>query len=288
MSKKIRTGIFSKLSRLEYEKIDAINFSSLKHFDDTPEDAKINILHPKPPTRSMEFGNGIHLSILEPERLEHEYVKAPHVDRRTKEGKAEWAKFEVENEGKSYLTEIEWQNCIDIVKKTQSHETARQIISGKGANELTVVWQDEETGVMCKGRVDRFTQFMGWSVIVDIKSTKSVKQSVFASQCAKMQYHVQAAMYFDGLNTVSKSEHERRYLFWTIQNSPPFHMRFFELDDDAMIEGRNKYKHFLRLYKECKKTNIWPGYPTGIEPLSLPSWAVNNIYNTEESEETND
>jgi hypothetical protein len=30
----------------------------------------------------------------------------------------------------------------------------------------------------------------------------------------------------------------------------------------------------LDLYAECKASGNWPGYPSTIQPLSLPAWAL--------------
>jgi exodeoxyribonuclease VIII len=276
--------ILTNLSRDKYEIIEAVNYSVLKHFDKSAAHAREEILHPKEPTKAMEIGNAIHLAILEPDRFRSEYVLAPQVDRRTKEGKAEWARFEAENPGKSYLKPDEWQNCLDMIQAIKENEVASEVLYNKGANEISVVWEDAETGLICKGRLDRFTQYKGWSVVIDIKTTTSAVEAIFASQTAKMNYHLQAAFYLDGLNTVSQSESERRYLILAIEKERPFGVRLFELDNEAIEEGRYKYRSFLKMYKQCIETNIWPGYPAEIKSLSLPKWAIGNYYYIESEE----
>lgn len=276
--------ILTNLPREEYENIQAVNYSVLKYFDKSAAHAKEEMLHPKEPTKAMEIGNAIHLAILEPERFKSEYILAPQIDRRTKEGKADWARFEAENPGKSYLKPDEWQNCLDIIQAIKENAVASEILYGKGANEISVVWKDAETGLVCKGRLDRFTQYLGWSVVIDIKTTASAVEAVFASQVARMNYHLQAAFYLDGLNTVSQSEAERRYLILAIEKERPFGMRLFELDNEAIEEGRYKYRSFLKMYKQCIETNVWPGYPAEIKSLSLPKWATGKIYEMESEE----
>lgn len=266
-------GLHHSLSRHEYEQIDAANFSTLKHFDRSAAHAHEYILHPKEPTDAMELGTAVHMAILEPERFASAYTVAPKVDRRTKEGKAEWAKIEADNPGRSFLSTEEYEQCNGMMKAVESHPFAHQLIYGQGRNEISCIWKDEATGVLCKSRMDRFTSAWGYSVVLDIKSTGNAQEGIFKAQAARMLYHVQAAFYLDGLNTLAPLD--RRFLTLVIERERPHGIQIFEMDDEALSEGRSRYRSFLRQYKACKETNNWPGYVNGIQPLALPKWAMN-------------
>lgn len=268
----MKPGIYPDISRSDYEKIDAANYSTLKHFEFSPAHAREYILHPPEPTESMEFGTALHAAILEPDKFKAEYVKAPQIDRRTKEGKANWKKFEEEHPGHNYLSPDDWDGCETIIKQIEQNETAIHLLRGVGKNEVCIVWKDEETGMLCKGLLDRITSMFGWTVVVDVKSTQSALPPIFAGQAARMGYFIQAAMYIDGLNALAPLE--RRFVTLAIEKKRPFGMSAFEYDEQAIAEGRGRYKKYLAQFKECKKTGIWPGYPSGINPLSLPRWAV--------------
>ena len=270
----MKPGIYYDMDRSDYEKIDAVNYSTLKHFNKSPAHVKEEMMHPKEPTRAMEIGNAIHLSILEPDRFKKEYIVTPNFDRRTKEGKEKWIKFEAENFGKVYLTRDEFDKCKKITESIKSKETIFKMLYETGKNETTCVWKDKETGLLCKGRQDRITKFMGWTIVVDIKTTISAQINLFASQTARFNYHLQAAFYLDGLDAIYPIEQRRRYIVLAIEKDSPYEMRLFEFDDEALHEGRQKYKSYLRQYKKCVDSGIWKGYSDNIEPLNLPVWAM--------------
>lgn len=273
----MKSGIYD-LGRKEYEQIDGANFSTLKHFARSPAHGFEAMHHPPEPTDALEFGNAVHLAIFEPERLAKEYAVLPAIDRRTKEGKAEWARFEAEHPGRSYLNADKWmalegiRKSVDAFSAQQVKECGESLLSGEGKVEVAVVWTDAETGVLCKGRLDRFGSFLGHSIVVDLKTTEDARPFAFARSCAKFSYHAQSAMYVDGL--ASLSPRERRFVHVVVEKSPPFAVAAYELDDEAIAHGRTLYRSWLKQFKECKESGIWPAYPAGINPLALPSWAT--------------
>lgn len=268
----VEPGVYRDLGRIQYERIDAVNYSLLKHFARSPAHARQEMLCPKKPTDAMELGTAMHMAILEPERFAREYVRAPQCDRRTKDGKALWAAFEAEHLGRNYLTDDEWIRCDGMTHAVQQHELARTLIYGPGRNEVSIVWRNRDTGLLCKGRLDRFTKFMGWSVVIDVKSAANASDAMFPAAAARLGYHVQVAFYLDGLEAIAPTR--RRFLIAAVESDAPHCVAVYELDDDALAEGRRQYQRYLGTYAECKQTGIWPGYPEGIYPLRLPRWAM--------------
>jgi len=271
----MKPGIY-QIDRQEYEQIEAVNYSTLKHFSRSALHAREEMLHPSPPTPAMIFGNILHIAVLEPKRFNQEFVLAPRIDRRTKEGKAEWIEFEAKNEGKTVLSADQWEQCQGIIKSIRSNDRFCDLLYSAGKNELSFVWKDAETGLLCKGRLDRLTRFQGWSAIVDVKTTVSAEVGLFTRQSARMLYHVQAAFYLDGLQAIQPTERERDYYILAIEKTRPYGMRLFEFNEDAIYDGREKYRYYLRQYKECYESGIWPGYNDMPEPLAIPSWAMGN------------
>jgi len=267
----MKPGIYLDLPRAEYEAIDAANYSTLKLFEQSPAHARERMLHPTEPTDAMELGTAIHTALLEPEKFATQYIAAPTFDRRTAAGKAAWVEFESKHPGRNYLAPDEMEICVGIIKTIDENETARLLLRGEGRNEVSVVWKDEESGLLCKGRIDRFTVLYSWSVVVDVKSTASAYPIEFTKQSARMGYHVQAAFYMDGLRSLAPAE--RRYIILAIEKDRPYGISAMELDEQAVADGRARYRTYLKQYADAKRTGIWPGYPSGITPLSLPKWA---------------
>lgn len=273
-------GIYMDLPGEVYARIDAVNYSRLKHFARTPAHAREHILHPPKPTDAMELGTAIHMAILEPARFAAEYVRAPKCDRRTTIGKAQWSEFEDAHKGRNYLSGDEWEQCEGMAEAVSKHQLANDLLYGEGRNEVSVIWNDQGTGMLCRARLDRFKRYLGCSYVIDIKSTADASPAAFQRQVARLGYHIQTAFYLDGLETLAPGK--RRFLNIAIETTAPFGIIVYEMDPDTLAEGRACYRRYLAEWAECKRTNIWPSYPGGIYPLSLPRWALSATTSEEE------
>lgn len=260
-------GIHPGITRTEYEQVDAINVSILAHFERTAAHTRDQMLHPKDPTKAMIFGTNFHCAVLEPERFDREYVVPPKGDKRTKEVKAEWAKFEAAFP-RSMCEYIE-QDDMDDIEQMRDEVWKRPIAAAMlrgGLNEVAVVWQDEETGLMCKGLLDHIGVFDGWTCIVDLKSCPDASPRPFKTSIKTLHYGARAAFYFDGCNVISPRE--RRFAWIACETERPYCVAEYEAMPDAIEAGRSKYRRWLRLYKEAVESGVWPAYPQEIQQLS--------------------
>ena len=129
----------------------------------------------------MKLGTATNCAILEPERFEIEYVEAPVVDRRTKDGKALWS--ELEQSGKIILSSDEYIKVTEMATAMRRHELASKLISG-GASEQSVYWNQKVSTldfseILCKSRPDYIKPLKKGYVIVDIKTTQDAHISEF-------------------------------------------------------------------------------------------------------------
>lgn len=228
-------GLYPGTTREAYERIEAINFSILKHYRRSPAHARQAMLHPERPTEAMEFGSAFHLAVLEPQSFGKEVVAAPKVDRRT---------------------------AAALVK---------ELLSSPGKNELAVVWTDRPTGLRCKALLDRVTQWAGWTVVIDFKTCEDASPDSFARACGRYSYHEQAAFYLQGLHTLAPIN--RRWLWVAVEKSEPYGVATYEPDRDSMIEGEIVVRDHLTLHARCLRDNNWPGYIAQVNALRLPRYA---------------
>lgn len=267
-------GIYPSLTFDQYAQIPAINFTKLSRFRDTPAHARYAMLQERESTPTQRLGQLVHLALLEPARFEAEVVTAPKLDRRTTEGKRAWASFQATNAGKEIATEDELEVCRGLAHSASQHATAREILRGRGASELTIVWKDEEYGCTCKSRLDRVGEIGGEGIILDVKTSGDVASlRNFQRSIANYGYAEQAAMYVDGLRTLRPLEQgERKFVWLVAEKEPPYLVRLFEIEYDALQYGHTEYRKHLHEYAECVRTGNWPGYPEGIDTAGLPPW----------------
>lgn len=268
----LKLGIHPKVDRSVYYSTPGANFSTLKNFAKTPAHARERMIHPPAPTAAMEFGTAVHLAVLEPERFDAECAVAPKVDRRTKDGRAEWAVFEAENAGKILLAQDDYTRCEAMRDAVWAHPTAMQLLGGAGHTEVAVVWEHADPAIRCKGLIDRMAAHVGYTFVVDLKTCKDASPAGFSRAIATYWLHAQAAMYLDGCDAISPRP--RRVAWIAAETAPPYCVAVYEPTGDTLELGRRAYQRWLEAYQRAKETETWPGYSSAIEPIELPRWAM--------------
>jgi exodeoxyribonuclease VIII len=214
--------------------------------------------------------------ILEPGSLDSQYVvRPPGIDRRTKEGKAEWARFLESAAGRTILEDRDAYDTLRGVRDAiDNHPTARALLTGHGFTEASMRWQYD--GCACKGRVDRLTSYDGWEVIVDLKSLPDASPRGMARSLEAYGAHVQAAFYLDGADAAIEPL-PRRFFLVAVETVAPYAVAVYELDQVWLDYGRTLYRSYLAQWKECQRTGVWPAYPAGVEVLEAPPWIAERL-----------
>jgi hypothetical protein len=277
-------GIHHDVSFDDYALWPAANFSTVKAIRNTASKCKYAIDNPKELSTAMALGQALHVATLEPARFDGMFHICPPCDRRTKEGKelyeAECRKAGGKiliREGDESLGEVERVRGMSAA--LHALKSADPFLHGAGRNEVSMLWKDEDTGLMCKGRVDRLIEnFPGLDlpVIVEIKSTKNANAWGFGKDVDTMSYAAQAACYRAGYTaTAGKAP---MHVFLAVESFAPFDAAVFTLDDESMQTGLLQYRQMLKRYAECLKTGLWPGYPDHVQILSMPKYANERTY----------
>lgn len=266
----MKDGLHPKLPFRDYALEPRINQSLLAKFSRSPAHAREYIANPSMPTDDMFLGTLIHMAVLEPEEFKKRVVVAPKVDRRRSEGKAIWEKFQADNKGREVADLDEYNTAVNVAKSVHAHPLVADLLAAKGVNEVTAAWTDTRTGVKCKARIDRLCSLFGYTIVLDLKSTRSAEDYPFSKSIADYKYHLQAAFYMDGLTTLAPAK--RKYWIVPVEKEPPYCCQVFEIEEPAIQQGRAEYQQYLDTYLDCVKSGIWPGYSTGVVPIGLPKW----------------
>jgi len=267
---KPEVGLHKDVPEAVYHSWEAVNNSWLKHFDRSAAHAHWDRLYPSPQTPAMALGSAVHRGILEPHRFEEEYCRSIKCDRRTKVGKADWGAFVAKNADKEILKPEEFDACVGMMNSAWKDTAIADILKSPGHTEVSAAWVDEETGILCKGRMDRVSQWEGWTWLWDLKTTEDASEKEFRRAISKYDYHCQAAHYLDGLNALAPAS--RRFGIIAIEKKPPHCAAVYEMDPDDIEMGR--YDNAQRMLKcqEALESDNWPGYPSGIKTIQLPGW----------------
>ncbi len=281
-------GLYKGCSRAVYDSWDAINQSILKiprkgREGKTWAHARYEMLHPKEPTPALMLGQAFHTALLEPSRFEKEY-SLPPIDpssgaawkRTSNAGKQAWSIFEAENPGVEVMTASNHAMILQFRRHAWESPSIRGIFGGKGLNEFALVWEDEDTGAICKAMIDRACQFDdGVSWIWDAKSSieGTPHPLRYGRECHKYGGHIQGAFYIDGLNAVHPRDVPREFGHVVFEKSEPFLCYPCRLPHSTLEQGRMEYKALLAEYVTCRERDEWPGYPQTIEDVLFPEYA---------------
>ena len=215
----------------------------------------------RPATPAMREGTIIHSAVLEPRYFNNTYaVCGP---RNTKAGKEQ--ALQALEQGLDPITEAQATKARDIARQVHKHPLASELFAD-GLAEVAHFDRDEATGLQVKGKFDWLCD--SGRAVVDLKTVGAglAAPEAFAKQVANFKYHLQAAHYLD----LAQAD---RFVFVVVEREFPYQIGVYELDDDALIEGRQLRRKALDIVKQCQSFNNWPGHTDDqIQTISLPSW----------------
>ena len=261
--------ITKNLPYSEYEKLPGLRASDMKTLLKNPRayyNAK-TLGVKKEASKSMNLGSAAHTAILEPEKFADEIVVFDGAVRRGKE----WDKFKAEHEGKLILNANEFDSVTEMAKAVNRNIDAVNLLR-EGDAEVTLEF--EFMGRKFKSRLD----WLNGCIIVDLKTTDDASPAGFARSIWKYAYHRQAALYMDGVGE-STGDIIKGFVFVAVEKSAPYAVGVYRLDMQGEEAGRVSYQSLLLDMADCKINRNFPAYSSRIETISLPAYAVKEVYN---------
>jgi hypothetical protein len=258
-------GIFEGLPYEEYARIDAVNYSSLKHMMRSPKHYRWHKDHPMPPTEPMKLGAATHTVMLEPERA-GDFAVYDGIRR----GK-EWDAFCADHGDKQILTVAQMKGLVSMSVAIRQSPLAMKYLGAPGASEVTIVWRDKASHIDCKGRVDKLATIDGRRIIVDLKSCRDARPFKFGNEAYRLGYHIQDALYRGGLYYLTGELLDVVKI--AIENVPPYDVVVYEVPDEVLQKGHDDYAFLVKTLQECDRLNEWPGAYEQMQQLSLPTYA---------------
>lgn len=250
--------IVETISNKDYREHEGISRSELNIIrTKTPFHFKYAQEHKEEDTAALLEGRAAHKMILEPETFFDEFAVCPKCDRRTAEGKATYAAFVEESQGKDVITEELFEKVKEMAEAVKQNPEA--VLFLKGEHERSFFWTDSETGEKCKVRPDVLTKVGREKYIVDYKTTTSCADYEFERSVRKYGYKFQAGMYREGVfqNTFD----EYGFAFVAQEKTAPYATRVYICSDEFIREGYEQFRETLNTYHFCKENDAWPGYP---------------------------
>ncbi len=179
------------------------------------------------------------------------------------------------SKGREVLGASDRARSIDCAGAIAANPRFREITEGASA-EVSIVWDDPETGVRLKGRADFVPPA---DYIDDLKTIKEggAELSTFRDTVFYRLYHWQAAMYLDGW-TIASGEIRDRARYIVAETSYPFRVEVHNLPMGAIEQGRAGYRDALRLYADCIEDGDWPTSTEQIKDIHFTKWQQKRGY----------
>lgn len=259
----MKPRIIKDLPFSDYVQLDGINASKLKNVITCKTLCHANYENTKAYESSVKLGGHfetgqlLHTMLLEPDKLDQFVI----FDRQLRKNEDKEAFAEIVSSGKTPI-KSEQQYKANRMAKAVSAKPDWQV----GSPELTLQWVDEETGLLCKCRIDNLTDDIIW----DLKTEDPKKIQTIDRSMLVYGYHIQAAHYQAGVKAAFGKELPFKFMF--AESDEPFQAVHYELDDMSMEVGRRERMKALLAFKESN----WPGYQDGF--ISLPEWKLNEYF----------
>jgi exodeoxyribonuclease VIII len=272
-------GIYENVPFDTYLSWPWISNSSLN----SAERSLLHYKHRKPiqPTEPMRFGTLCHSGKLEPTSIYRRYVVMPDLtkDIKTKDGKPatnpkataeydqrvnRWA--EENAGGKEIVSQADFDRMLGVVSAVNADPLAHRWFSDAGHTEVSIVWDDPETGLRCKSRLDKVAT--GERVIADLKTCADCRW--FHRDIATRNYHRQGGMYQEGWAILNGGE---MFAFGlaAVESEHPFGTMTAPVCQDDLEAGNDAFHACLRKIKAAQQSNHWPGYESPAE-WRMPGW----------------
>jgi len=237
-------------------------------------------------TPATVFGRAYHDRVLLPELFARRYVGEPSdapqrptdamrnakkPSRSSIERVAFWNDWDAKNAGKIVMPAKDFA-LIETMRAALMRDPEIAELFDEGESEVTMCWDDEATGLRCKARADRWLRRK--RKMADLKSTEDASERGFGRSVVKYGYDITHAHYSEGARACG--EPIEQYLIVAQEKKPPYLAAVYQLDAAGESRGYEIRQRGMETMAACLANNDWPGYPRGVQPLSLPDWAIAN------------
>jgi len=258
------------------------SYSKLKKLKISPA----HVLIEQPQTDAMRLGSAFHSYILQPDEFEKQYIifddsaKVAEIGggnpRATKLYK-EWL-LTLPSE-KQRLSAQETAHFEPLKKRITNDPFFKYITKGAIIEEkIRFNWEiSEGVSVAFVGIPDIVN--VEKKVVIDLKTCQSAKADSFKKDAAKLDYHLQAAIYIEGCKQIY-GDGDWTFMFLAAETNAPYLIQWLSCDEQFVSVGKYEADILAMLWADCCEKGFNRGYEVfcqdkmKIETLSLPNWKL--------------
>ena len=269
-------------TRQEYDATQALNYSGSKELLKTPAHYQAYLTAERNETKALRMGRLTHAFVLEPEVVSSRFallpseapnkptkkqIEAKKPSEETIANIAWWNKFNADAEGKSVVDDEEWTVCVSVAQSMVA--TIKKLGLTIKATELMLLV--EYCGCPIKVAIDAVAEDAeGNEYLLDLKSTEDASPKAWLSSARSYRYPLQSHIYRTAYEIFFKRR-IKGVIFIAGEKSAPYLSAPYEFGPELMTYAIADFEQAVSTYKGCVALGEWPGYPSEVTTLDIPS-----------------
>jgi hypothetical protein len=228
---------------------------------------------PREENDAFTLGAYLHALLLDPESIASNFIALGDIDRRTKEGKAEWesAQRRAGLSGARIITRPLVQQATAMAQAVRENPAAAQLLNTLTEREITII--GEIGGRPAKAKVDGIVRLAGACIVLDVKTTDSAAPRDFAASAAKFGYFHQAAFYRRLVEqNVSVMDD---FVILAVEKKAPYLTAVYRLPFHAIETADRRIDELVERWWQVAEGDR-TGYALTIQELEPPRWWLGN------------
>jgi hypothetical protein len=197
--------------------------------------------------RHIPIAMAVNEMIFYPDHFKVNYLVCPTIDKRTKEGKEQFALFAEQAKGKNIVYDNEMEMIIQTAANARMNKSFMDLLNDS-YYQFSCYTIDEKTGLPIRMRPDVLPKTN--ESIVEFKICLDASPRKFNDDVNKNQYSISAALHIDFLR-------RNNFVFAAIEKSPPYQASLYMLSESMIEYGRTQYRMALDLIKWSIDNNYW-------------------------------
>jgi hypothetical protein len=228
---------------------------------------------PREENEAFTLGAYLHALLLDPESIATNFIALGDIDRRTKEGKAEWesAQRRAGLSGARIITRPLIDQARAMAQAVRENPAAAQLLNTLSEREVTII--GEIGGRPAKAKVDGIIRLAGACIVLDVKTTESASPSDFAASAAKFAYFHQAAFYRRLVEQHIGVMDD--FIIIAVEKKPPYLTAVYRIPSIAIETADARIDGLVRRWWDVAEGDR-TGYEPSIQELEPPRWWLGN------------
>jgi exodeoxyribonuclease VIII len=228
---------------------------------------------PREENDAFTLGAYLHALLLDPESIAANFIALGDIDRRTKEGKAEWesAQRRAGLSGARIITRPLVEQAAAMAQAVRENPSAASLLNTLSDRETTII--GEIAGRPAKAKVDGIVRLAGACIVLDVKTTESARPTDFAASAAKFGYFHQAAFYRrlveQNIGVLDD------FVIIAVEKKAPYLTAVYRIPFHAIETADRRIDELVARWWEVAEGDR-TGYALTIQELEPPRWWLGN------------